>query len=93
MGPGVTPPRKVKGDSAAYPERARRQQLEGTVAISLLIDENGVPHDLTVVESAGPVLDAAVLDAVKQWRFEPARKDGVRVKIRWLARQTYQRAR
>jgi TonB family protein len=93
MGPGVTPPRKIGGPSAAYPERARRQKLEGTVAISLIIDENGLPHDLKVVESAGAVLDAAVLDAVKHWRFEPARQDGVRVKIRWLVRQTYQRAR
>jgi serine/threonine-protein kinase len=93
MGPDVTPPRKVKGPSADYPERARRQKLEGTVAVSLLVDENGLPQDMTVVESAGPVLDAAVLDAVKQWRFEPARKDGVRVKVRWLVRQTYKRAR
>ena len=91
IGPGVTPPRKVSGPSAEYPERAKRQKLEGTVAISLLVDENGVPHDLTVVESAGPVLDEAVLNAVKQWRFEPATKDGVRVKIRWLVRQTYRR--
>ena len=91
MGPGVTAPRKVKGPSADYPERARRQKLEGTVAISLLVDENGVPQDLAVVESAGPVLDEAVLNAVKQWRFEPATKDGVRVKIRWLVRQTYKR--
>jgi protein TonB len=93
MGPGVTPPRKVKGPSAEYPERARRQKLEGTVGISLLVDENGVPRELTIVESAGPVLDEAVMKAVKEWRFEPAQKDGVRVKMRWLVRQTYKRAR
>jgi len=91
IGPGVTPPRKVSGPSAEYPERAKRQKLEGSVAISLLVDENGVPRDLTVVESAGPVLDEAVMNAVKDWRFEPATKDGVRVKIRWLVRQTYRR--
>jgi TonB family protein len=93
MGPGVTPPRKVEGPSASYPDEARRRKLQGTVGISLIIDENGVPQDMKVVESAGPVLDEAVLKAVEQWRFEPARKDGVRVKIRWLVRQTYRRAR
>ncbi len=91
IGPGVTPPRKVSGPSAEYPERAKRQKLEGTVAISLLVDENGVPQDFKIIESAGPVLDDAVLNAVKKWRFEPATKDGVRVKIRWLVRQTYRR--
>jgi serine/threonine-protein kinase len=93
MGPGVTPPRKIKGPTAAYPDLARRQRLEGTVAISLLVDENGLPRDLALVESAGPVLDEAVMKAVREWQFEPARKDGVRVKVRWLVRQTYRRAR
>ena len=48
---------------------------------------------LSVVESAGPVLDKAVLDAVRGWRFKPATKAGVRVKVRWTARQTYRTAR
>jgi protein TonB len=76
MGPGVTPPRKVRGPAADYPERARQRNLEGTVTLSLTVDENGLPQEVAVVESAGPVLDAAVLDAVRRWVFEPARKDG-----------------
>jgi outer membrane biosynthesis protein TonB len=39
------------------------------------------------------VLDKAVLDAVRGWRFEPATKGGVKVKVRWTARQTYKSAR
>ena len=45
-----------------------------------------------MAESAGPILDEAVLKAVRTWRFEPARKDGVRVKVRWQVRQTYKTA-
>jgi TonB family protein len=93
LGPGVTPPRKIDGPSAAYPERARERNLEGTVTLGLIVDENGRPQELTIVESAGPLLDAAVLDAVRRWVFEPARKDGVRVKVRWQVRQIFQRAR
>ena len=66
---------------------------EGTVAVTMIVDETGVPTELAVVESAGPVLDRAVLDAVRGWRFEPATKGGVRVKVRWTARQTYRSAR
>ena len=40
-----------------------------------------------------PDLRAGVLDAVRGWRFEPATKGGVRVKVRWTARQTYRSAR
>jgi serine/threonine-protein kinase len=89
----VTPPVRTRGGPAPYPERARAQRLTGTVAIAMVVDEAGVPTELEVTESAGVVLDQAVLDAVRQWRFEPARKGGVPVKVRWTARQTYRHAR
>jgi TonB family protein len=89
MGPGVTAPVKLKGDSAPYPEKARRQHLQGTVAVSVTIDETGQVRDPQIVESAGAILDEAVLASLRDWRFEPARKDGVKVKLRWLVRQTY----
>ena len=92
LGPGVTPPVRIRGDSATYPERARQMKLRGSVLVALIVDENGLPTDLQVVESAGPILDEAVLKAMRTWRFEPARKDGVRVKVRWQARQTYKTA-
>jgi TonB family protein len=67
-------------------------KLRGSVLVALIVDENGLPTDLQVVESAGPILDEVVLKAMRTWRFEPARKDGVRVKVRWQARQTYKTA-
>ena len=88
----MTPPVRISGDSAAYPERARQMKLRGSVLVALIVDENGLPTDLQVVESAGPILDEVVLKAVRTWRFEPARKDGVRVKVRWQVRQTYKTA-
>jgi TonB family protein len=92
LGPDVTSPVRVSGDSASYPERARRRNLRGSVLIDLIVDENGLPTDLQVAESAGSILDDVVLTAVRTWRFEPARKDGVRVKVRWQVRQTYKTA-
>jgi TonB family protein len=88
--PDVTPPRKISGDPASYPEAARRARLLGTVAVEMIVDERGEPRDLRVVESAGEVLDEAVLKAVRTWRFEPAQKDGVKVRVRWQARQRFQ---
>jgi serine/threonine-protein kinase len=92
LGPDVTRPVRISGKSASYPDRARRWKHGGTVAIDLIVDENGLPSDLHVAESAGPVLDEAVLQAVRTWRFEAARKGGVRVKVRWQVRHTYKTA-
>jgi serine/threonine-protein kinase len=89
MGPGVTPPRRVTGTPAPYPALARRVQLTGTVTVSMIVSEHGEPLDPTIEESGGDVLDQAVLDAVKGWHFEPARKDGVKVRVRWTVRQKF----
>ncbi|HXY41934.1 MAG TPA: TonB family protein [Vicinamibacteria bacterium] len=88
-GPEVTPPRRIAG-TTVYPRLTGRDRGNGTVAIEMVVDEEGRPRDLNVVVSAGPALDAAALDSVRSWRFEPARQNGVPVKVRWLARQTYQ---
>jgi TonB family protein len=81
--PDVTPPKRISGDSAAYPEPARRLKLYGSVAVSLVVDGQGQPTNLKVIESAGQILDDAVLKAVSSWRFQPATKDGVKVSVRW----------
>jgi TonB family protein len=93
VGPDVTPPRRIAGDPAPYPEKARRLRLYGTVTVSLIVDANGTPADVHVVESAGSILDEAVLKAVRTWRFEPARKGGVRVKVRWTVKVTFRAGR
>ncbi len=74
--PGVSPPRKLSGEFARYPEVARRRRVSGVVTVSMVISEVGLPEDLQVIESGGPLLDEAVLNAVAEWRFEPASRDG-----------------
>ena len=89
----VTPPVRIHGGPAPYPEAARRLRAEGTVLVAMIVDDTGTPTELQVVESAGRVLDAAVIESVRAWRFEPATKQGVKVKVRWTARQTYRTGR
>ncbi len=68
---GVTPSRLIHSPPPAYPDAARRQRIEGTVVISATIDENGVTREPHVIRSAGPLLDTAALQAVRQWRYQP----------------------
>ena len=86
----TTPPRRIKGEAVAYPKEAERYHFLGKVTVDFLVDETGRPQDLRVVESAGEVLNSAVVEAVRGWQFTPARKNGVPVKVRWQWTQTFQ---
>jgi serine/threonine-protein kinase len=92
LGPDMTPPRRIRGEFASYPTDAIEQGEEGTVTVEMIITEGGHPVDLQVIESAGTILDRALLDAVWAWRFQPAEKDGVKVRVRWRVSQSFRRA-
>jgi TonB family protein len=87
--PDVTPPKRTRGPSVNLPEAARRKRLTGTVGVRMIVTEKGEPVDFEVVESAGDVLDQAVLRAVRQFRFEPAVKDGIKVRVSHTIRFTF----
>lgn len=72
------PPKVVKLTRPVYPKGPFREGVQGTVLIEFLVDETGSVRNPTVKESV-PGLDAAALDCVRQWRFNPARKGGAPV--------------
>ena len=58
-----------------YPVAARRAGEQGTVTLRVLVTRDGLPSRVDVEKSSGsPHLDAAALEAVKAWRFVPARQ-------------------
>lgn len=75
-------PEPIVMPKPAYPPLAARQRQGGTVILSVLVDENGVVRDVKVLRGIKPDLglDAAAVAAVKNWRYKPATKDGVKVK-------------
>lgn len=61
----------------AYPEEAKRRDLEGTLKLMLKIDDLGRVQSAEVVEATPPgVFDEAALAAFRAARFRPAMKDG-----------------
>lgn len=71
-----------------YPAAARRSGDQGTVMVKVLVSSAGDPLRVDLDQSSGSgALDGAALDAVKGWRFVPARRgdrsiaDWVRVPI------------
>jgi TonB family protein len=85
----TTTPTRLSGDTADYPEAARRLQLEGSVLVVLTVERDGSVSDASVLESAGVILDQAVKSAVRSWRFAPLLVDGQPTRFRWPFRQTF----
>ncbi len=65
--------------SPLYPPEARRQKLEGVVNVIFIVDTAGKVVDPRVDTSTHPVFEKPALEALKQWKFEPAVKAGQRV--------------
>lgn len=81
------PPRATVRRPPVFPRRARALGQEGKVTLSVLIDEDGKVEQVRVLDADPPgVFDEAAIEAVRGWRFEPARYQGNKVRV-W-ARQT-----
>lgn len=71
---GVIAPRLIRTvdvSSTTQDWAWRVSGLNRVAVVSMLVDEKGVPSDLKIVRSAGADVDANVLAAVKQYRFQP----------------------
>lgn len=75
---GYVPPQFLVRYKPPYPEKARAERLEGTVLLLVSVNSAGGVAGAEVRRSCGhSLLDRAALQAVRSWRFEPARQNGV----------------
>lgn len=81
VGGGISAPKPIDTPDPEYTEEARRAKVQGTCILWLIVDAEGHPRDIRVIRGLGYGLDAKALETVKQWRFEPARKDGQPVNV------------
>lgn len=76
----VEEPRLLKRFEPEYPRIAISARVQGTVILEGVIGTTGRIESLRVLRSV-PLLDDAALRAVGQWRYTPARRGGVPVKV------------
>jgi TonB family protein len=81
LGPGVTPPRVTKQVNPHYSTN-RGVRAVGSVIIALVVSSKGIPRDPRVVKGIEKDLDQSAIEAVKEWRFAPAQKDGKAIAVR-----------
>lgn len=82
IGGGVSAPSVLSKVEPHYSKEATKAGLQGTVALSLVVSDEGRPQDLKVLRSLGLGLDEKAIEAVEQWRFKPAMKDGKPVPVK-----------
>lgn len=69
-----TPPQPIATSGFTYPPQAKKANLQGYVLLSILVDEAGKVADAQVLESSPPgVFDRSALEGIRRWRFTPAR--------------------
>jgi len=81
IGGGVSQPVPIYRPDPDYSVEARAAHLEGTVVLTIVVDEKGNARDVRVVKPLGMGLDEKAIEAVQKWRFHPGMKDGHPVKV------------
>lgn len=76
VGPTVLPPRKVEGELATISPTLRLLSVPLSVRVQVIVDEDGRPRDPVILATSLPGMAFEVLDSLRGWRFEPARKEG-----------------
>jgi TonB family protein len=75
VGGDVVPAKQISSVPPSYPTLARNQRVSGNVVIDALIDANG--RVTTMKAISGPtLLHQAAMDALKQWKYQPASLNG-----------------
>lgn len=81
VGGGISAPQAISAPDPGYTEEARTAKKQGKCVLWLIVDSAGRPRDIKVVRGLGLGLDEKALEAVRQWRFQPALKDGKPVDV------------
>jgi len=81
VGGGVTAPRVIYAPEPEFSDEARKAKYQGTVVLWLVVGSDGTTHDIRIRQSLGMGLDEKAIEAIRRWKFEPGRKDGIPVAV------------
>jgi len=80
-GSGIEPPKLLQEVKPVYTEDARLRHLEGEVVMEIVVRRDGSVGDLRILRGLGGGLNDRAAQAVRQWRFSPARRQASPVDV------------
>lgn len=81
IGGPIAAPKPLHRENPKYTQEARSAAIEGEVLLSVIIEADGSVSEPKVIRGLNPGLDRHAMEAVRQWRFDPSRKDGSPVPV------------
>jgi TonB family protein len=81
VGGGVSAPKLLYQPEPEFSEEARKAKYQGVVVLMIVVGADGRTKDVRITRPLGMGLDEKAVEAVKQYRFEPAMKDGHPVSV------------
>jgi protein TonB len=76
-------PAPVRTPPPKYPAALKDRGVAGIVLLMLVIDEKGAVETIDVIRASDDAFVPSTTEAVKQWRFKPAQKDGQAVRAKF----------
>ena len=78
-------PQVTKRVEPQLPDELRNRRLNEILIVRVLVSQSGHPYRISLLRKSktGPQLDSAVIAAVNQWKFSPAKRRGEAVSC-WL---------
>jgi len=80
-GSGIEPPTLVREVRPIYTEEGRKRAVEGDVVLEIVVLRDGRVGNIRTLRTLGAGLDQKAIEAVRQWRFAPARRQGSPVDV------------
>jgi protein TonB len=88
VGAHIKEPVKIRHVDPVYPKVAREALVEGIVIIEAVIDPTGHIAEARILRGV-PILDAAALEAVRQWEYTPTLLDGIPTPVKMTITVTF----
>jgi TonB family protein len=77
-----TPPKLISGKAPLYPISHARFGDSGLAVVAFTVGQDGKTYDINVVRASYPYFGSHTALAVRDWKFEPARKNGKPVPVK-----------
>jgi len=80
-GSGISAPAIIREVKPDYTEEGRRRAIEGDVVLEIVVRADGSVGNVKLLQGLGAGLDQRAMEAVREWKFSPARRYGTPVDV------------
>jgi TonB family protein len=81
VGGSVKPPKVIKTPEPDYADAVKQAHTQGTVRVLMIVNQEGRPTTLYLLQSAGQHLDSEAVKAIQKWQFQPSLFQGTPIPV------------